>query len=841
MIRLSHKLDALGVLLWIVYVLLTLVPDSGTILLSWPWVMVGQLTIFIPWLWLLKQSWQSKSITVLGIGLDLIIILAVLGVLGACFLSPFPQQAIWGSWGALGAVASIYAVNTWCQTSCRRTMLLSSQAVLVTILILISLLLWSHQTLLPELSRLQALRENGLDLAYDFSKLELRNWAPFGHQNYVAGYLVLGLPLLIGQCLITEKMSAKILWGLSIGLGFFTLFTTSSRGGWLGLGLGMSFGIGLLILNQRLSIWLRLLPVGALGGITAIALVSNNRLRNLVLTNPLANGSLDPYRQITNTIGWAIGQDFPVFGAGPGNVPLLFQKYRPAWGGLEAEWHHQLHSTPAQIWAEFGGIGIIVVISGIMVLTVWSWKFWRSPTLNGNDRVRFWCLLTGLVGYGIVSLTDYQLNIIAISGTLILYLVCLLSFFRENIPQTKPKTWSSPNVRWIIYGAIGFLIAMSFWLAPILKAWQLSSTAFNALKDNQFGQFVQSLERSHQLAPWEPYYLYQLGLHTGKAGLNIQDADLRKQLLDQSQSYFEASVQVSPYQEYGWSNLGWHLMKTESSRAVQTFSRASQIFPGRILAFHELGLSLLELNQPELATQSFALEIIRNPLWMTSPIWKSQALQPFYSKVLEQVETFYVDLLQTTDKPSLKQELHQALGGLYWWQGNSTLAKKHWTDSAAQLGLELLDVEQNNFTEAKSLILQAWLNPKKRSQLVEKAYLFRFQNLPNPKKIDALVKSMNQATSLENWLKEKPLVVYGVRTRTGFGINAGHIDGPPPQDFSGKTSNYVIATFFSSLFEMPIYEATLDQAIQPLREELWRATDTLTSNASRHRWQTEQF
>jgi uncharacterized protein involved in response to NO len=820
------KTDALGLLGYGIYGLLTLLPDSGTLMLSWPWVVVWQIMLLLPWLWLVKHWWRSQSVIALGLGLDYGMGLAILALIGSSVFSPFPQQAIWYSWAALSAIAACYTIKTWCLDPKKRTRLLTAQAGLGGILVILSLCLWITQTFIPELQRLSLLRLNGLDLPYNFSTLELRNWAPFGHQNYVAGYLTLCLPLLIGEYFIAKQKIYRLGWLLCSGLGFFTLYTTSSRGGWLGLGVELSLSLSILFLHRKIPLKLKLIPSISIVLALGLALIANNRLRSLLFSNPLKSGG-DPYRLITNSMGWFMGKDHPLLGAGPGSVPLLFQKYRPHWAGLEAEWHYQLHSTPAQIWAELGGWGILLYVVGIIWLTYWGIRLWRSPHLIGTERIRCGSIFCGLIGYSIVCLTDYQLNIVAISGTLIIYIVYLCSLIQETVLRTQPQAWESPRIKFLGLSTIGLLLATNLWLAPILRGWQLSNYGFEALQNNQIGLFTETLERSHQLVPWEPYYLYQLGINTGKAGLNIQDKQLKKQLLDQSQSYFEKSVQVSPYLEYGWTNLGWHLMKTEPSKAVQAFSQASELFPGRILAFHELGLSLLEARQPQIALNSFALEIIRNPLWMTSPVWRSQPLALFYPEVIKQVENFYLDLLETTKDPNLNTAVHRTLGGLYWWQGNNNLAEKHWTLSKTKLGLDLLKTQQGILTETQALILQAWLNPNERGRLIEKAFIFGQQVFPDPKKIDAIVRNMDQATSINQWLKEKPLVVYGVRTRTGFGINAGHIDGPAPQDLSGKTSNYAIATFFASLFEMPIYNPTLDQSLQPLRKEVWSAAKKL--------------
>ncbi|NJM95372.1 MAG: O-antigen ligase family protein, partial [Acaryochloridaceae cyanobacterium CSU_5_19] len=359
----SPARDLLGPLAVVFYTLFTLLPDSSSLMVAWPWVFLWQVGLLLPWLWLIRDGWVSSRFTKLGYQLDYGIAIAVLGLVGSAVLAPFPQQARWYSWAALCAIAALYALNSWCSSPQRRQKLLVAQGGLSIAFIVMSLSLWFFQTLVPELQRLQDLRAAGLEKSFDFSVLELRNWAPIGHQNYVAGFLVLSLPLLIGLCLRAAARE-KWVWGLGTCLGLVDLYTTSSRGGWLGMALvALS---SLLILNRLSQRWRWLMGLGILIGLGSTVL-ANNRLRALFVSafsRDSAEGDM-AFRLITNATGWAMGLAHPLLGAGLGSVPLLYQTYRPAWAGRAAELVYQLHGTPVQIWAELGGLGIVLSLGMI--------------------------------------------------------------------------------------------------------------------------------------------------------------------------------------------------------------------------------------------------------------------------------------------------------------------------------------------------------------------------------------------------------------------------------------------------------------------------------------------
>ncbi|MGB8701222.1 MAG: O-antigen ligase family protein [Thermosynechococcaceae cyanobacterium] len=817
--------DILGPLAAIFYALFTLLPDSSSVVVSWPWVFIWQVALLLPWLWLLRQGWVQSTFPRLGFGLDYGTGVALLVLVGSTGLASFPQQARWYGWAALCSLAALYALNGWCNSPSRRMRLLNAQGGLSVAFILTSLGLWSSQTLLPELTRLQGLRAAGLAVTYDFAIPELRNWAPLGHQNYVAGYLVLSLPLLLGLSL-TAKGWWRGVWALGVVLGLVDLYTASSRGGWLGLALAGLCGVLVAMSNPRIPLkWRGLSGLGLLAVLVAMVL-TNNRLRSLLSPATLdATGGETAFRLITNTAGWAMGLAHPWFGAGPGSVPLLYQAYRPAWAGREAELVYQLHSTPAQIWAEFGAAGIGLTL-GVAGWLVWAGiKIWRSRAKGSiQDNVLAGSLLVGFVGYGVMSITDYQLDIVAISGLLMVYSASLLSLLRDRIPTPAPV----PNrlrLSWIRWGIVGLLVAVLVWLAPIHRAWQLSSLAFSALSQKQIEPFVAKLQEAQHLAPWEPYYANQLGWNLANLSLQNNDPQTRQAEMVQGLAALRQSVALSPHQEFSHSNLGWlQLITGQPTEATQSFLQATRLMPAKRGGFHSLGLSLLAQRQTDLALQALALEIVRNPIWLTSPVWKSAQLEPLAPQVQATAIKMYRQLLQ--ERPvsdPLTAYLNQCLGGVYWWQGDRLNAESAWRKDGTPLGQTMLAIAQNQAPSTGSPILKAWLDPQRRSQWIEKALLDANQSPPDPQQVQTLLVGMNQSKSFEDWIRQHAPIAQYRRERAGFGVLSRHIDGPAPLDFFPVADNLAMKQFFAALLPSPDYNPSLDKALQPFWDGLWRS------------------
>lgn len=794
------------------YAIFTLMADSHSLMVQWPWVAIWQIGLLCPILWLLSQIWHHKSLTGLGNGFDLITGIIVLGLIISSLFSPFPNQARWYSWAAIGIICALYALHQWIITDNspqRRYAILSFQGYLSLAFIIISLFLWTSQTLSPELARIRELQQNGVEISFDFSVLELRNWAPLGHQNYVAGFLVLALPLLLGLAILAKNWQ-RWLWFTGIGLGILDLYTTSSRGGWLGLIGVCVVGLGILIFRSEIPrLWL------GLGGLATllflfIVIFANNRLKTVITSLVQGGGDNEfSYRWINTLIGWQMGSENFLTGIGLGNVPITYQHYRPLIAGRASELIYQLHSTPAQLFAELGIWGIL---AGIGLVTLLIFHFFRSPAPdNFSDQILLPLVYTGLFGYGLMSLTDYQLDNIAIAGTLTIYLACLTS----SLPRKETKFLAIPP-KGIFFTGLGIVLVMIIWLLPIHRAWQLSSYGFDFLAEKKIAPFRDTLIKAHQLAPWEPYYPYQLGWNLGDLAINTNNP----QALNEGIKYFQVGNQVSPYQEFGHSNLGWLQLRQNPSAATKSFIESIKLIPAKRGVFQGLAVSLLAQNQPDLAIEAFALEAVRDPLFITSSLWRLPSLQPIYTKMLDRVDSIYSQLLPSNPSENLKNNLHFYRGSLSWWRGDKLKAAQDWQQSGKEVGKALLNPSLKNPLPGVDLLKQAWLNPPERGKLLAQAWL-QSQKSFLPTEIEKnLADSMAKSANFDLWLREKATPWPYRRQRAGFGVNSRHIDGVQPFDFTPVVDNIAVTTWFNNLFATPDYFPEFDTLLQPLREEL---------------------
>lgn len=823
------------------YALFSLLPDSHSLMVAWPWVFVWQMAIAAPMLWWLWQVWQQERIVKLGSGWDWVLGIAIVGISISTLFAVFPNQARWYGWAALGAIAALYALNNWLRDSQRRYNLLVAQGILAFVFVLLSLSLWGAQTWLPELRRLAAIQaEYGINLAFDFSTLELRNWALPGHQNYVAGYLLLVLPLFVGLGILSKGWMRGV-WFLATALGVIDFYTTSSRGGWLGLAAMVPIAIAILLSRSRLPRWGMLLAGGgAIAALVALAL-TNNRLASFVtrLVSGEDVGGIS-YRLITGTVGWRMGITHLISGVGLGGVPLLYQNYLPVWAGREAELTFQLHSTPPQLWAEMGIWGILAMGGAIALLLYHAWRWHFSDIeCERSDRVFVSSICVGLIGYSVLSLTDYQLDNLCIAGTLVIYLACLASE-RRSRPQVSGADFivlkDTRKAKGVALFGIGLFVAASVWLAPIHLAWQRSQIAFSVLADTEtleeaYPLFEDFLKRSQRLAPWEPYYPYQLGWFSGNLALELEDPQAQQQAIANGIEFLAQGNRLSPHREFGRTNLAWlYVTQQNFGAAAENFARSAELVPAKRSVFFGLGLTLVVQGQIELAVEAMVLEILRDPLFATSPIWRSPGLfSNIYPQVLQQVDRAYEELLQadaTTE--TLEQYLHRARGGLAWWRGDRETARTELEISGSPLARLLLALEAGEVPETLGsspgeLAIAAWFEPENRDNLLRQAWVKAQKIAPLEALIAPAIAGMEASPTFEAWLRENPPTRRYRRSRPGFEIVSRHADGLDPVDYQTIFENAAIVDLFPEILPSPKYFPPLDRALQPRREVLLEA------------------
>ena len=847
------------------YILFTLLPDSSTQMVSFPFVLLWQVGLFCLAIAGLLNLWRkNKPFYLLGSGFDWVAGSGFVTLCLSTIFSEFPNQSMWYSLTAFGYLIAAYVTNNFLHIAVPSLLqrvvsppsaekqpihgeakveetspsplvkILRFQGLLGIVVIIESLFLWTTQTWLPQLTQLAKLNQWGLNLNYDFSDLQSRNWAPMGHQNYVAGFLILLLPIL-GSLAIAQTGKWRSLWLAGIGLGLVDLYTTSSRGGFLGLGAIVLYGIIVALLRSRISrSWV---IVGGSGAIALLGLLiaTNNRLKSLVsglissFGNPIQGTGELMFRAIAADAGWHIGLEHWLFGAGAGSVVMLYQQYRPQWAGREAEILFQLHSTPVHLWAELG-IGAVITFVFLLVAISSLWiRLHRSPSWQAHpqDQAIAYGVFGSLLGYGMLAITDYQLDVPSISGSLVIVFACMAYLGQVHTKQLITLGYYKQPRLWLAIIATVYLGAAIAWLVPVNRAWQASSVGFiylskakgdlasakqESLPDviTAIDKFQDRLKLANQIAPWEPYYPYQLGWNLSDLAISYPNLPQSQAWQKDGLTWMKTAIATNPNNEATYNSAAWLSLRQEGAQSAQEaesyFRRGLELVSTKRSLYFGLGLSLLRQGKTEEGLKAIANEVINDPIFITSPIWTETTFQPLYPQVVN-----YLNRAYRNPSQNLK------LAALKWWTGQPdavTALKQTGNPSAILLAKAitndtdgLASVKQNPQTPLE-MVISAWLNPNMRDKLLERAYVFASNSLPDERSA-AIVRNlsdrMKQSSNFDELLRKplsanSPLIFKYRRARLGFGVVSRHIDGVIPLDFFNVNDRAEISLFFKDLF-----------------------------------------
>ncbi len=842
------------------YILFTLLPDSSTQMVSFPWVLLWQMGLLCFAIAGLLNLWRrDKPFLLLGNGFDWAIGSGFVTLCLSTMFSRFPNQGMWYALTAFGYFIALYVTNNFLhrevvepQTREPKTReyleptvektsallpIMRFHGLLGLAVILESLFLWTTQTWLPQLASFAKLNQWGLNLSYDFSDLQSRNWAPMGHQNYVAGFLMLVLPI-FASLAIAQQGIWRSLWLTAIGLGLLDLYTTSSRGGFLGLGGIVLFGVIVALLRNRGNRWLVFWGSSAAIAILGFLIAANNRLRSLIsglftsFANPAQGSGELLFRAIAADTGWRIGLEHWLFGAGAGSAVMLYQQYRPQWAGREAELLFQLHSTPVHLWAELGIGAVITFVFLLMAIITLFIKLHKSQSwqTHPQDQAIAYGLFGSLLGYGLLAITDYQLDVPAISGGLVIIFASLAYLGQIHTRQLITLGYQKQPRLWLAIVATVYLIAAIAWLVPVNTAWQASSVGFlylsraksNLMEDRNkqesltealtsIDKFQDRLKLANQLAPWEPYYPYQLGWNLADLALNYPNLPQSAAWQKDGLAWIKKAIATNPNNEAVYNAAAWLSIRQPETSAAQEaesyFRRGLELVPLKRSLYFGLGVSLLRQGKTPEAIAAMTREVINDPIFITSPIWTEPTFQPLYPQVVAKLEEIY--------SKTSNQSLNLAI--LRWWTGKpDAIAELKQTKNPTAILLAkaiandtnaLQAVKQNPQTPLE-MVISAWLNPNLRDKLLERAYVFATSNLLDERAaltVKVMSDRMANAANFDAWWRSplpanSPLVINYRRARQGFSVVSRHLDGVVPLDFFNVSDRAEVSLFLKDFF-----------------------------------------
>lgn len=588
-----------------------LVPRGATRIYTWPWALWVQLALLATWLWTAQRFACGRRGLRPGwwIALPLLTALAV-----SVLTSAHPHEALEAALVlATPLIVLPHLAEAWqAFTTAQRLVAWRAAGFALGTSTIVSLAGW-----------LGSAPGEGLGQWL----LVSRNPHPLGHWNYTGGMALLTLPVTL-LLAVRDRPVLRVAWAAMSILVVAQLLSAGSRGATLGGLAALSLSGGLIALRHTWSRRRIAAAIAAFVLVIAAAGVTNPRFRQAIAdpATLLSEGQSEQQRLGFILTGIRILQAHALSGIGSGTTAYHYPAHREDRpGALENSF--QLHCGPLQWIVDTGVLGLAAAVLAGAALAV---QIWRARWRLSSGAI---AALAALSGYGVLWLTDYQLDVPLIPFALALATAVLLADDEAGgaCATTRRPPWSLPVAAAVVAAATGVVVA-------ILPAWRARASFAAAWSAHDAGRpdvQIKHLRAATQFAPWHPYYLNHLARALAGAALRLPPESALA-FRDEAGRAWRDSLKVLPAQDYPWLNLGAMAFHAGNhAEALDCLGRAASIYPRRSGLWLATGMNRLPLGQRDLAIRSLACEIAVNPVFITSPWWHDAPLAPLGPEVLD--------------------------------------------------------------------------------------------------------------------------------------------------------------------------------------------------------------
>jgi uncharacterized protein involved in response to NO len=358
----------------------------------------------------------------------------------------------------------------------------------------------------------------------------------------------------------------------------------------------------------------------------------------------------------------------PIFGVGIGANPYTFEQYNTTRHPWSQPVFQQLHNSWMQVLAEIGSLGAIAILVTLALLIGLVWKLYRS----GQLTVLPIAIFCGLAGYGLMSITDYQLEVPAISMTLI-FLGVLVVGYSQDLSDSSLR---SENIRKGISLAGLSLVATAIaFLIPVHRALYESEQGFTAYWKGSIPLFYNHLVNAISLNSNDPYYPLQLSIVMQMEGLKEKDPAKRLDFNKRGAFWAEIAVKKMPIL-HTYENAGWAFMYLEKYDVAESFfQKASDIDPAtKSTANLGLGISSLQqISKKDRGIDALANYLFMHPEYFMDELWeqKNSILMQNFLPITNRLLAAYDQVLSQYPQDV---DLLYGKAMVYYVQGNNARA-----------------------------------------------------------------------------------------------------------------------------------------------------------------------
>jgi O-antigen ligase len=417
--------------------------------------------------------------------------------------------------------------------------------------------------------------------------------------NNMAGYLEMLLPVGLAYTL-TGRFThlRKVFIGYATLMIFAGITVSLSRGGWVATALS-SVVLFVFFIRQRDY---RFQGLGMLAALVVIAVVllsradvSPNQQRKLT-----AEVALEDVRGLIWGPAVEMWQDHRLWGVGPAHFDYRFRAYRPASSYLQAR-PDRVHNDYLNTLVDWGMAGALFVAAAWACFfwgVVRSWKFVQRAqndlTAKRSNRTSFVLGgVLGLVAILIHSFFDFNMHIPAnaiLAVTLMALVAGHFRFATEKYWCTVRRPLRVP-IMLVLVAVIGYLGYQSWRLTHEMR-WLVRAEALPYYSEGR----IAALEQAFAAESSNFETAYNIGEELRLKSWNGGEGYER--ITGRAMDWFERSMELNPYDPYGWLRYGMclHWLRRHEE-AGRFFERALELDPNSYYTRAHMGWHYAQVGQ----------------------------------------------------------------------------------------------------------------------------------------------------------------------------------------------------------------------------------------------------
>jgi len=424
----------------------------------------------------------------------------------------------------------------------------------------------------------------------------------FDNPNAHATVLIVLIPLVLARLFEAKRRVVRAGWALYALLLGFLLITTQSKGGWIGLAVGLIAMIALLLRSRAIQLSRRQIVGGLAIALTGLAVF-------VVIGLPLLSASArgDGRPAIYAAAIRAFLQS-PFVGHGPDSFSLQLLNMQ----SIPPEPpHSHAHNMILHVAAELGLFGLaaaaLMVASGVRA---YQQALKQADAAERTLLIGAGSALIAYVGHGMFDVTASQPALLMLGAWL---------FAAAIAPKTAPTSTPLRSANRLLGGLvqgvlIGFVLIGGLWASFAYL------TYYRAVANAAVGNYAQSAEALMQAAQADPYapVKWAVAGYAEAIGGN----------LSQAITNYENALAIEPPNALYWENLAvLDMQANRADDAIHAAAQAVRYARNDAAVLINQGMILETFGQPDNARTAYLAALTLAPVLTDDNLWQQTALR----------------------------------------------------------------------------------------------------------------------------------------------------------------------------------------------------------------------